>query len=751
MKHTRNIKAIMAAFLIASLIMQTAAPVSAADSSSQQPAETQYGTQSLYENVAADSNDSGKGDAAQPNQGTEAGTEEPPETVPEPEPEPEPKPVPLDKPEFVRHTVTKGYYLQLQWTEVENAGKYVVQRKDPGSTTWKTLTTYAPGTTKRTKKGKLAEGRYSYRVKAVSSDPKRYTDSVSDSVTVCYLGTSDVTADKVNGRVRVDWSPVRNATGYYIYRKRSQDDDWTYLKTVSGINSTSFYDDGADDGTFYYCVKAISGSTTNVDRNTGAYGGEDSVDTLGWPEAVDFVKRDSGDRVIRWSRSDKAEGYEVEYGLDRLFIDASKVTLTAEDSTYTVSGISSSKSFFARVRAFRTVDGKREYSKWQNCQNSGNTGYATYERVEYMAGGFDIKARAGQSLYYYDTVQGGCTDGTYAYYVLNRRTVENCKIVKMRLSDNKIVMVSDVLAIDHGNGIAYNSDSNELVVNNCMVNPKRLTVINPDTLKIKKKVDVSIPKNMIGASNNEGTGITGFSSITYNRKRGVYVALTKGRTGFLVMDKNFNVIEYMPLDYKTSGKLWQCLDSTDEYLLIAHSPNGNAGNIIAIYDWEGRYVTSIRLLAGYELENIYHVGTQFYATYYLTGYSSGQLYRKNYIFKFNLTDERVWVKTNVAKPTKPYTPKSPVAIKPKASAKTASVKMTWNKASYGTGYKIYRAESRNGKFKLVATVNNLNTVSYTDKNLERKKTYYYKIRSYKTSYGKTYYSTYTTEKSVKTL
>ena len=48
MKHNRKFKAIMTAFLIASLIMQTAAPVSAADSSSQQPAETQYGTQSLY-------------------------------------------------------------------------------------------------------------------------------------------------------------------------------------------------------------------------------------------------------------------------------------------------------------------------------------------------------------------------------------------------------------------------------------------------------------------------------------------------------------------------------------------------------------------------------------------------------------------------------------------------------------------------------------------------------------------------------
>ncbi|MGN0732665.1 MAG: hypothetical protein ACI4LC_00665 [Emergencia sp.] len=747
MKHTRKFKAIVAVFLIASLIMQTAAPVSAADSLSQQPADGQYSSQSLNgnENMSDNMNDSGSGDAAEPNQETEAGTGENPGT------EPEPEPVPLEKPEFTRHTVTKGYYLQLQWTEVENVSKYVVQRQDPGSNTWKTLSSYAPGTTKRTGTGKLAEGRYSYRVKAVSIDPKLYTDSVSDPVTVCYLGTSAVTTDKVNGRVRVDWSPVQNATGYYIYRKKSQDDDWTYIKTVSGINSTSFYDDGADDGTFYYCVKAISGSTTNVDRNTGAYGGEDSVDTLGWPEAVDFVKRDSGDRVIRWSRSDRAEGYEVEYGLDRLFIDATRVSLTSDESTYIVSGIPGSKSFFARVRAFRTVDGKKEYSKWQNCQNSGSTGYATYERVEYMAGGFDIKARAGQSLYYYDTVQGGCTDGTYAYYALNRRTVDNCKIVKMRLSDNKIVMVSDILAIDHGNGMAYNPDTNELIVNNCTGNPKRLTVINPDTLKIKKKVDVSIPQNMTGASNNEGTGITGFSSITYNQKRGVYVALTKGRTGFLMMDKKFNVIEYMPLDYKTTGKLWQCLDSTDEYLLIAHSPNGNAGNIIAIYDWEGRYVTSIRLLTGYELENIYHVGTQFYATYYLTGYSSGQLYRKNYIFKFDLTDERVWVKTNVAKPTKPYTPKSPAAIKPKASAKTASVKMTWNKASYGTGYKIYRAESKNGKFELVATIDNLDTVSYTDKNLDRKKTYYYKIRSYKTSYGKTYYSSYTTVKSVKTL
>lgn len=735
-----KLKAIIGVILSTVLIMNSASVVFATDASLQKQ-DTEGSTIT----------------ATEPGTGTETpdpnpnpGTGETPEPEPEPEPEPGPKPVPLEKPEFTKHIVTKGYYIQLEWTLVDHAAKYVVQRKNPGSATWKTIATYGPDKNRRTGTAKMAEGKYTYRIKAISEDPKLYIDSMSDGATVCYLGTTPVSTATVKGRARVDWKPIANATGYYIYRKQNLSDDWTYMKTVYGINSTSFYDNGAKSGEYYYCVKAISGSTVGVDRSIGALGDSASVNVLGTPETVNSVVRDGGERVIRWSSSAGASGYEVQYSLNRLFNKAKTISVNSVDSTYTVTGIPKAKSFFARVRAYRTVNGKKEYSAWQHCQNSGNTGYVTYERVEYGAGGFDIKARAGQSLYAYDTVQGGCSDGTYAYYALNNRTVDNCKIVKMRLSDNKIMKVSGVLAVDHGNGMAFNSDSNELVVNNCTRNPKRLTVVNPETLTVKRVVDVVIPKAMTGASNNEGTGITGFSSITYNQSRGVYVALTKGRSGFLMMDGNFNVIEYMPLTYKTTGKLWQCLDSTDKYLLIAHSPNGNAGNIIAVYDWEGRYVSNISLPTGYELENVYNVENQFYATYYVNGYSSGKHYRKNYIYKFNLSDERTWVKANVGKPTKPYMPDKPTAVKPKKSAKTASVKLKWNKASFGTGYEIYRSETKTGGYELIEKTTTRDVITFTDKDLERNKTYYYKIRTYKKSYEKMYYSKYTTVKSVKT-
>ncbi|MDD7719574.1 MAG: hypothetical protein PUJ11_08855 [Eubacteriaceae bacterium] len=55
------------------------------------------------------------------------------ESEPEPEPEldPDSTPVPLEKPEITRHIVTKGYYMQLEWTPVEHASAYVVEMKDP--------------------------------------------------------------------------------------------------------------------------------------------------------------------------------------------------------------------------------------------------------------------------------------------------------------------------------------------------------------------------------------------------------------------------------------------------------------------------------------------------------------------------------------------------------------------------------------------------------------------------------------------
>ena len=78
-----------------------------------------------------------------------------------------------------------------------------------------------------------------------------------------------------------------------------------------------------------------------------------------------------------------------------------------------------------------------------------------------------------------------------------------------------------------------------------------------------------------------------------------------------------------------------------------------------------------------------------------------------------------------------------------------SIKLKWEKQKSVSGYIIYR-KSAGGNYKKIATAKK-GTYSYTNKSLKYNKKYYYKIRSYKKSNGKTYYSGYSNVKSCRTI
>ena len=87
-------------------------------------------------------------------------------------------------------------------------------------------------------------------------------------------------------------------------------------------------------------------------------------------------------------------------------------------------------------------------------------------------------------------------------------------------------------------------------------------------------------------------------------------------------------------------------------------------------------------------------------------------------------------------------PATPKITSIKAKKKKKSITLKWTKARDAQGYKIYRAKKKNGKYTLVKTISKGGTLSWTNKKLKKKKTYYYKIRSYRTVSGKTFYSGY---------
>lgn len=89
---------------------------------------------------------------------------------------------------------------------------------------------------------------------------------------------------------------------------------------------------------------------------------------------------------------------------------------------------------------------------------------------------------------------------------------------------------------------------------------------------------------------------------------------------------------------------------------------------------------------------------------------------------------------------------SKVTVK-KASKTTA--KVTWKKVTGATGYKVYMSTSKKGSYKVVSTVKGATKVTYTKENLKKNKTYYFKVRAYKSVNGKNLYSGYTSAVKVK--
>ena len=85
---------------------------------------------------------------------------------------------------------------------------------------------------------------------------------------------------------------------------------------------------------------------------------------------------------------------------------------------------------------------------------------------------------------------------------------------------------------------------------------------------------------------------------------------------------------------------------------------------------------------------------------------------------------------------------APYVKAPKTSIQSYNDKaiIKWSKDAYCTGYVIYRATEKNGKYEKIATIKKTTTTKYTDKKIKAKNTYYYKVKTYKKVGSKNYYS-----------
>ena len=203
--------------------------------------------------------------------------------------------------------------------------------------------------------------------------------------------------------------------------------------------------------------------------------------------------------------------------------------------------------------------------------------------------------------------QGGCSDGTYAYYILSNQfsSTQSGKIVKFDMSDWSVVAVSDQLDTDHSNDLTYNTKTNKIVAVHNKPNYTTLSIIDPETLTVDYDVDIGVAVYSIGYSEVLDQYICGQSGT---------------HSTFAILDSEFKLVE---MAYGTHSTLYTnqgCYaDENYVYSFRSGSQNNIPDNYIFVNDWEGNIVAEILVDLPTEAENIFRVGNMWYTGYYSSG------------------------------------------------------------------------------------------------------------------------------------
>ncbi|MCQ2492617.1 MAG: InlB B-repeat-containing protein [Lachnospiraceae bacterium] len=160
--------------------------------------------------------------------------------------------------------------------------------------------------------------------------------------------------------ITIAWDKVTGASGYYVYRKDGS--NYTKIATVNKDDTLSFTDTSVKtkNGSAYtYAVCAYCGDNKSqyVDKKTYRVTGV----------SISSLKNSSSKKMtVKWSKNSKATGYQIQYSKSSSFASGNKTVTVKGAGTVSkkISSLTKKKTYYVRVRAYKTVSSVKYYSAW---------------------------------------------------------------------------------------------------------------------------------------------------------------------------------------------------------------------------------------------------------------------------------------------------------------------------------------------------------------------------------------------------
>ncbi len=226
---------------------------------------------------------------------------------------------------------------------------------------------------------------------------------------------------------------------------------------------------------------------------------------------------------------------------------------------------------------------------------------ATFDIAEEQAAGRNLVFNVGKKVAKlpnndgYGTLQGGGSDGTYAYYAMINSTNDNAYIYKYRIDTWELVKRSGALPTVHSNDITYDPVNNRLVLSTCTANDGYLGVctVDADTLELIDSFKIGVPIRALDYLPGENRYLLGTN---------FYFTLT---------DENFNVIQKIDCPGKNYTSQGLCCDG--KYIYDVRYIKSSTTHCVVVQGLDGTYYGEITLNgAPSEPENMFRHGDIFY-------------------------------------------------------------------------------------------------------------------------------------------
>lgn len=253
----------------------------------------------------------------------------------------------------------------LTWNGVLSAAEYQVQMLINGQ--W---TDYAfPTTATVTVTGLLPGNEYKFRVRAISKSGGNivyggYSTELAVSTTPSQV--VGVTAQSGNDYVKLNWNQVANTSGYSIYIYSTKKKKFRYYKNVDGGTTASVKLNGLKPNTTYR-FKVLAYTFVNSAKCKGQRSVQVTIKTKNNVVSLKKVKSVKKKRIaLRWGKVSNISGYQVMWSTTKNF-KKNYLTLKvkgASSVTKVIKTSRSKKTYYVKVRAYKTSKGKTRYYPW---------------------------------------------------------------------------------------------------------------------------------------------------------------------------------------------------------------------------------------------------------------------------------------------------------------------------------------------------------------------------------------------------